>query len=196
MALPRPTRWLWSVLLLSALAGCAPGVATEGIGSAVPPRIGSSPPAIGAPGYVGVPLLLDRADLGLGTTVQFDRIPDAGEFNDLLYTSGLAHVVLSLPAWPATFEAIQSLNLRPVDLDVVVVIAGYPPSREAMQAWNNVRPPLRLVLLVDGPPADRSVITDLNALRPLERIIVQTDNISRAGFERLQRPLSFRRIVP
>jgi hypothetical protein len=39
------------------------------------------------------------------------------------------------------------------------------------------------------------VVQDLNAMRGLERVVADVDPPSRAGFERLQRPLSFRRLV-
>jgi hypothetical protein len=38
-------------------------------------------------------------------------------------------------------------------------------------------------------------VQDLNGMRVLERVVADVDPPSRAGFERLQRPLSFRRIV-
>jgi len=41
---------------------------------------------------------------------------------------------------------------------------------------------------------DRS-IANLNEMRSLERVIAQMDTPSRQGFERLQRPLSFRKLV-
>jgi hypothetical protein len=39
-------------------------------------------------------------------------------------------------------------------------------------------------------------VANLNELRALERVIAEMDQPSRSGFERLQRPLSFRKIVP
>ena len=51
---------------------------------------------------------------------------------------------------------------------------------------------LRLILIVDGPPPDRALITELNHMRALERVIAQMEHPARTGFERLQRPLSFR----
>ena len=140
------------------------------------------------------PLIIDRTDLRIGTTAQFDRVPTAAELHDLLGLAALAHVVLSLPEWPADFAPLQPLDQCPEDADLVVVLPGYPPSRAAAEAWNYVNARLRLVVVVAGPPPDPTVVADLNTLRHLERVIVQMDDPSRAGFERLQRPLSFRKL--
>ncbi len=191
---PHSRRWLALAALPFTLVCCASGGSAPATGTAASP-----PPAREAresPAFVGVPLVLDRDDLSLGTTVQFGRIPSPAEFNDLPYTSGASRVVISLPAWPADFAAIETLNRRPVDLDVLVVLPGWPPTRGAAEAWNMVRAPLRLVVLATGAPPTRGMLDDLNAMRALERVIVQTDRPSRVGLERLQRPLSFRRIVP
>ena len=59
-------------------------------------------------------------------------------------------------------------------------------------AWNLIGGNLRLILIVDGPPPDRALITELNHMRALERVIAQMEHPARTGFERLQRPLSFR----
>ncbi len=146
------------------------------------------------PAY-GTPLILDRTDLRLGTTVQFGRIPNLGELNDLQQLPALAHLVLALPAWPATYAELQALEQLPYEADVIVVLPGYPPSREAAEAWNLLNARVRLVMVVDAPPASNTVVADLNAMRGLERVIAQTDYPSRTGFERLQRPLSFRKVV-
>jgi hypothetical protein len=39
------------------------------------------------------------------------------------------------------------------------------------------------------------VIDDLNLMRGLERVIAEMDDPQRGGFERLQRPLSFRKVI-
>ena len=77
----------------------------------------------------------------------------------------------------------------PDGVEIVVLLPGWPPTREALNAWNLVGGPLRVILVVDGPPADRALIGELNRMRPLERIIAQMEHPSRSGFERLQRPL-------
>ena len=84
----------------------------------------------------------------------------------------------------------------PEGADYIVVLRGFPPSREQADMWNYLRAPLRLVLVVDGPPADRSQILTLNSIRALERVIAEMDTPARSGFERLQRPLSFRIVMP
>ena len=142
-----------------------------------------------------VPLILDRTDLRLGTSVIFHRIPTETDLYDAGKTSGIAHVVLVLPAWPAEFAELQSLSRAPSESDVIVVLPGYPPSRAAAEAWNMVGAPLRLVVVVDTPPPSINVINDLNTVRGLERVIYDTNDPSRSGFERLQRPLSFRSVV-
>lgn len=192
----------WSAIALLAagmLIGCmANGPAT----TAQPPRpTPAQPPAAARPpggpaaGRAILPLILDRSDLRIGVTVQFARIPTPEEIGDLRQTAGLAHVVLALDAWPAGYEALTVLDLLPQEADVIVLLPGFPPSREAAEAWNLVRARLRLVLLVPEAPPSPTVVQDLNAMRALERVIAEVDPPSRAGFERLQRPLSFLKVV-
>jgi hypothetical protein len=193
----------WTAIALLAaglLAGCmANGPATTAqpshpAGEPAPAGPGPSPSRASGAG-LPAPLILDRADLRLGVTVQFSRIPTLAEINDLRQSAGLAHVILALPAWPADYETLMGLGQLPPETDAIVVLSGYPPSREAAEAWNLVQARLRIVLLVDGPPPSATVVADLNAMRGLERVIAQIDPPSRAGFERLQRPLSFRKVV-
>lgn len=144
---------------------------------------------------LGTPLILDRTDLRIGTTVQFNRIPTVAEVYDATQVFGLAHVVLSLPYWPADMEPLQALSVVPPEADVIVVLPGYPPNRAAAEAWNYVNARLRIVVVVAGEPPSSVVVGDLNTMRGLERVIAQMDDPSRLGFERLQRPLSFRKVV-
>jgi hypothetical protein len=51
------------------------------------------------------------------------------------------------------------------------------------------------VLVVPSTPPSTGVLADLNAMRGLERVMADVDFSNRASFERLQRPLSFRRLV-
>jgi hypothetical protein len=146
-------------------------------------------------GVVGAPLILDRTDLRIGTTVQFNRFPTTTELYDLNQVLALAHVVIALPSWPADYAPLQVLNQVPAESDVIVVLPGYPPTREAAEAWNLVSARLRIVVTVTGPPPNGAVITDLNTMRGLERVIAQMDQPLRAGFERLQVPLGFRKVV-
>lgn len=140
------------------------------------------------------PLLLDTGDFGFGTSVVFDRMPSPREIRDLAYLTAVQHVVVSLPEWPESYEQLLPLgqSLLPEGADLVVILPGYPPSRAAAEAWNYLRLPVRIVLLVDGPPAHRAGIDELNRMRGLERVIADMEEPSRTGFERLQRPLSFR----
>ena len=174
-----------------ALAGCMAGGAPS---PAQAPATGAPPPSEIRGGIV--PLLIDRTDLRIGTTVHFTRIPSAGEIHDLTFVTGLAHIVLALPQWPADFGPLEALSQVPHGTDVIVLLQGYPPSRSVAELWNLVSGPVRIVIMADGPPLSRSVIDELNAMRPLERVVAQMDEPSRTGFERLQRPLSFRKVIP
>jgi hypothetical protein len=191
----------WTAIAVFA-AGTVVGCMADGpVTTAQPPQPATPPPvsAAGTPGESPrtlLPLILDRSDLRLGQTVQFARVPTAEEVGELRQTASLAHVVLALGDWPAGYEELMPLDLLPPETDVIVLLAGYPPSREAAAAWNLVHARLRLVLLVPGPPPSLTMVQDLNGLRPLERVIAEVDPPSRAGFERLQRPLSFLKLVP
>lgn len=145
-----------------------------------------------------VPILLDPTDLGLGSTVVFEHVPDAKDLNDLAYLPSVQHVVLTLPEWPEDYARLEPMqaSLFPDGADLIVVLPGYPRTHAAIAAWNLVHRPLRIVVVVAGPPLDRSMILELNALRGLERVICDMQEPSRSGFERLQRPLSFRVFRP
>jgi hypothetical protein len=188
-----------TVFIAGALAGCM--AAGPPIGAQSPPQEPRSP--LGSPfsdrrmgvNDLGTPLIIDRTDLSIGTTVQFHRLPNAGELHDAAQTPGLAHIVLSLTSWPADLEALQALNLTPEGADIIAVLPGYPPNRAAAQVWNYVSARVRIVAVVPGAPPSLAIIDDLNTMRGLERVIAQMDEPSRSGFERLQRPLSFRKVV-
>jgi len=196
----RPTKLAAAAITLSLLA-CAPA------GQAPPPAHAEPPPASGAPQHptnhsdpalpvddgLCAPLLLEQ-DLGFGTHVVMRRLPTAADLNDLRYINGLRQLIIALPAWPASYDDLRPLQqvILPEDAELVVLLPGWPPNFTALDAWNMVGGNLRLIMLVNGPPADRSMITELNRLKPLERVIAQMEYPERSGFERLQRPLSFR----
>jgi hypothetical protein len=169
------------------------------------PQSAATPPSgpVGSPfsdrrmgyGGFGAPLLLDRTDFRLGTTVEFTRFPSATELYDLHQLPGVAHVVVSLPSWPAEYGPLQVLDQTPAEADVIVILPGYPPSRQAAEAWNLVNARLRIVVVVNEAPPNIGVVDDLNKMRGLERVIAQMDQPFRSGFERLQRPLSFRKVM-
>ena len=140
------------------------------------------------------PLLIDPGDTGLGATVVYTRIPTVAELGDLHWVENIDHVLLALPAWPATFADIAPLGqfLLPEGADLMVVLPGYPATQESAEAWNLLRRRVRIVMVVDGPPVDRGMILTMNAIRGLERVIADMPTPSRSGFQRLQRPLSFR----
>ena len=92
-------------------------------------------------------------------------------------------------------ETLDVLNQIPAETDVIVVMPGYPPSRQAAEAWNLVQARLRIVVVVSDPPPSAAVASELNEMRGLERVVAQMDDPRRSGFERLQRPLSFRKLV-
>jgi hypothetical protein len=141
------------------------------------------------------PLIVDRTDLRLGTTVHFRRIPNASEMHDLLQLPGLSRIVLSFDAWPTDYSKIEGLNQTPEGVEIVAILPGWPPGRQASEAWNYLNLPTRIVVVVPGPPNSIDDATNLNQMRGLERVIAQMDEPSRSGFEHLQRPLSFRKIM-
>lgn len=143
----------------------------------------------------GLPLIIDRADMRIGTTVQYRRLPTPGELHDLTQLPGLARVVLSFDAWPLEYAGLDVLNQVPQGVEAVVVLPGWPPTRASAEAWNYLNVPLRMVVVVPGPPPGIAEVTNLNLIRGLERVIAQMDEPSLSGFERLQRPMSFRKIV-
>src|SRR5262245_36430171 len=156
------TRSLAVALIAGALAGCM--AAGPPIGAQTPPPDRHSP--LGSPfsdGRMGVyglgtPLIIDRTDLAIGTTVHFDRIPQASELHDATRTLGLAHVVIALPHWPDDPEPLQALNQTPEEADIIVVLPGFPPNRAAAQVWNYVNARLRIVAVVPGPPESSGII--------------------------------------
>lgn len=179
-----------------ALLGCA--------ASSLPPAAEPPPSSpLGSPfgdpraGFASIayPLLLDRTDFRLGTTVQFKRIPTLVELHDLVNVPVLHHVLITLPSWPLQYAPLDVLNQIPAETDVIVVLPGYPPGRAAAEAWNILQARLRIVVVVPEPPPNANVVADLNAMRGLERVVAQMDEPDRSGFERLQRPLSFRKLV-
>jgi hypothetical protein len=194
-----------AVSTLFAMA-CAPG--SQGPG----PAAADPPPSAGAVAVAPSPVppastsrqpdveealcapLLIEPDLGFGTHVVMRRLPDAADMDDLRGVTGLRQIVVALPEWPADFAALSPLqqSVLPQDAELVVLLPGWPPSRAALDAWNLLGGNLRLILVVGGPPTDRALISELNRVRNLERVIAQMEYPDRSGFERLQRPLSFR----
>jgi len=194
----RPTM-LAAVAIPLFLLACAPGGQGPPPGEAkVPPshRSAAAPDPL-TPSNLDeglcAPLILEQ-DPGFGTQVVLRRLPTPADMSDLRYISGLRQLLVALPAWPASFDELQPLQqaILPEGTEMVVLLPGWPPTFQALDAWNMVGGSLRLIMLVDGPPTDRSMITELNRLRPLERVIAQMEYPERSGFERLQRPVSFR----
>jgi len=175
-----------AALTLFAFA-CAPAGEGPGPAAAGPPPAATTPPPAPArsaqkeelDAALCAPLLIEQ-DLGFGTHVVMRRLPDASDISDL--------------ATPADFAGLSPLQnvVMPPDVQLVVLLPGWPPSRAALDAWNLLGGGVRLIMIVDGPPADRSLIMELNRVRNLERVIAQMERPDRSGFERLQRPLSFR----
>lgn len=192
---------LFSIFALGILAGCMASAPPMNSGPSA--ATAESPSPLGNP-FVGNkvgnlsrswPLILDRADVTLGTSVYFNRLPTASELHDLDNLMGVQNVVLALPGWPTDAGALEQLaQLNPAATGIVV-LPGYPPSRQAAEVWNIIPARMRIIVLVDGPPVSSSIFGDLNAMRGLERVIAEMDVPSRAGFERLQRPLSFRKVI-
>ena len=189
-----------AALTLFAFA-CAPAGEGPGPAAAGPPPAATTPPPAPArsaqkeelDAALCAPLLIEQ-DLGFGTHVVMRRLPDASDISDLATINGLRQIVVALSDWPADFAALSPLQnvVMPADVQLVVLLPGWPPSRAALDAWNLLGGGVRLIMIVDGPPADRSLIMELNRVRNLERVIAQMERPDRSGFERLQRPLSFR----
>jgi hypothetical protein len=205
MTRPKQLALLSSLLLL--FLACAPRATGAGPQGAAP----SAPPA--APGAGGTtltppreadpddalcaPLLIEQ-DFGFGTHVVMRRLPTAADLVNMTYITGLRQVLLALPAWPQTYAELKPLQdvILPEGAEIVVLLPGWPPNHAAIGAWNLVSANLRLIMVVGGPPADRAMIDELNHTRSLERVIAQMREPSRSGFERLQRPLSYRVLWP
>jgi len=162
-------------------------------GRAAPPRRRDLPREANPDDALCAPLLIEP-DYGFGTHVVMRRLPNAADFEDLTFVTGLRQVLIALPQWPASYADLKPLQqaILPDGVELVVLLPGWPPTREALGAWNLIGGNLRLILIVDGPPPDRALITELNHMRALERVIAQMEHPARTGFERLQRPLSFR----
>ena len=187
-------------LLGSTIARPAPAAADEGAGPGAQPASARADSAGGdlLPAPARPPLFLDPTDLGFGATVVFTRLPSAAEIHDLGYLEGVSHVLLQLPAWPSGVDVLQPLAQAalPEGADLVGVLQGYPATRAQAAAWNLLGRPVRIIMVVDGPPVDRDMIFQMNALRGLERVVADMSRPSRSGFERLQRPLGFRVVMP
>ena len=70
----------------------------------------------------GWPLILDRMDLSLGTSVHFDRVPNAREIHDLDGVLGLQHLVISLPGWPTDVQVIEPLTQLSPETDAIFIL--------------------------------------------------------------------------
>lgn len=184
--------WIVGVVFAAGVvAGC---MASSPPAPAQSPEVPPSPAAGTAP-CAETPLIVDRMDMRIGTSVHYSRIPNVSELHDQSLVFGLAHIVISLSAWPEDFAPLQTLNQIPEGADVIAVIRGYPPSRGAAEAWSYVNAPLRIIVVVPGPPPSIPMVQDLNSMPRLERVIAEMNEPSRTGFERLQRPLQFRKLM-
>ena len=178
------------LLVIGMIAGCMASAPPPGADVASSPSEGTPP----RPASYGT-LVLDRADVALGTTVEFHHMPGSSELHDAAEEFALRHVVVTLQAWPQGNLELPRFDGLPLGSDAIVVLPGYPPDRAALAAWNYAAGPVRLILVVDGPPDNPGIFDDLNLSRHLERVVARMDQPSRAGFERLQRPLSFVRAL-
>jgi hypothetical protein len=183
-----PLSLLVLIGLAVAMPACAP--AAPPVAAEVPPARSTVP---GGTDALCAPLLID-ADPGFGTHVVFRRLPNAADLEDLRFLTGVRQILVALPEWPASYAEIQPLQqaILPTGSELVILLPGWPPTREALGAWNMVSGALRIIVVVDGPPADRALIAEFNRVRSLDRVIAQMEHPDRRGFERLQRPLSFR----
>jgi hypothetical protein len=180
-------------LLLATLAGLPPAARADGAAAGADSVTAAAPAAVPAP-----PLFVDPSDFGFGISMVFRRIPTPADIANLAYYDNVQHLILQLPGWPEDFAGIEPLTkvILPQGTDVIVVLPGYPASPSRVRLWNMLRVPLRIVMVVDGPPTDRGMMLELNSMHGLERVIATMERPSRSGVERLQRPLSFRVVVP
>jgi hypothetical protein len=179
------------ILLAAAfVTGCATvggPEAPESRGPGRPGGLGADP----AHARIVAPLVLEPSDISLGTTIEFHRLPTLGDLHDVERVLGARHVLVMLPEWPAPGADLSAFRLLPEGCDAIVVLPDYPPDHAALDQWNFATGPIRIVLVVFGPPGSNAILDDLNRMRYLERVVARMDEPSRAGFERLQRPLSF-----
>jgi hypothetical protein len=197
--------WFAAALGLIALAGCAtvslpPPSAGPAAGARNPAGEPAASSPLGSPFAdrdrgAATPLILDRTDLRIGTTVHYRRLPSPSELHDLNLLPGLARIVLSFDSWPREYAGLDVLQQVPQGVEVVVVLRGWPPGRAAAEMWNYLTVPLRVVVVVPGPPPGLPEVTSVNLIRGLERVIAEMDQPSTSGFERLQRPLGFRQVM-
>lgn len=191
----RSVRSLAMMFGLGIVVGC---VSSGPPAPAQPPMVpiagdsAATAPVVVRPESCFMPLMLDRTDTRMGTTVYFDRVPTAAEVHDLWTVAGLTTVVLALNEWPREFEKLQGLERIPGGTTLLIVLRGYPPNASSIDVWSYLSVPARVIVVLDGPPKNQGLIADLNAMRQLERVIVEMEYPSRSGLERLQRPLSFR----
>src|SRR5262249_30447364 len=94
------------------------------------------------------PLLIEP-DLGLGTHVVMRRLPTAADLEDMRFITGLHQVVLALPEWPASYAQLKPLQqvILPEGSEIVVLLPGWPPTHEALDAWNLVGGALRMIVV-------------------------------------------------
>ncbi len=193
-----------ALMLAALLGGCTPLPPEAPASPAAPaPRAGTDGSPLGSPFSdarsgavsVGTPLVVDRGELRIGTTVQYRRIPTPSEVHDLIQLPGLARIVLTLEEWPRDYASLRTLDQAPDGVEMTVVLSGWPENRAMVDIWNYLSIPARIIVIVPGPPPSIDAVAAINMMRGLERVIAQMDEPSRSGFERLQRPLTFRKIV-
>jgi hypothetical protein len=194
----RARRILPAAFLATLLLSCAAARGADAPARAAAPERSGDAAVSPAAASLPAPVLIGPNEAGFGTSVVFRRVPNTADINALAYVENVQHVIVTLPEWPDDFSQIEALSrvLLPEGADLLVVLDHYPPSRGQASIWNLLRQPLRIVLMVDGPPADRGMIQELNGVHGLERVIATMEHPSRSGFERLQRPLSFRVVMP
>ena len=134
---------------------------------------------------------------GRGAIVNIGSVNGLQDFGNHAYSAakaGLASLTCTL-AGDAARERFGDAGVLASDLPDGVAIARRRLAGIAERQSSDRRLGFRVREPAQGPPPDVGLVQDLNAMRGLERVIVDLDVPSRSGFERLQRPLSFRRIV-
>jgi len=152
------------LLTIGALAGCM-AASPPPVADTSAPRYQGDQGAGGADSSgIVAPLILDRTDLALGTTAEFNHLPGTAELEAAAGLFALRHVVVMLPGWPQVNADLSRFSVLPPEADAIVIVPGYPPDRSALDAWNYARGHVRLVVVVDGPPLDPIQLEGLNTL--------------------------------
>ncbi len=186
-------RWIMilaSVALLAVAGGCSYSSTQASTATATSTATQAS--QVGSMLAPGSTVWLDCPPRRLSTTVQFQRIPSAGELADAARFENVERIILELPGWPEGFAQLQPLEQAPAGIELVAILPGYPPGARQADAWNLLSTRVRIIVMARGAPTTRTEVQDLNSMRGLERVVVWTDDPRAVYLDRLIVPLSYR----